>query len=94
MTGFYKVNKKDKTWRIKDESGKLLVSFDKKKIYDLWTDYPFAMTEEEIRIFDKEHPYWAKFFAHRKEYPKAEPYAPEDKAIEFLKASKIKKVKK
>ncbi|MCD7974220.1 MAG: hypothetical protein LUF25_00105 [Phascolarctobacterium sp.] len=55
MTDFYKVHEKDKTWRVKDDSNKILVSFDKKKICNLWIDYPFAMTDWEIRILDKEH---------------------------------------
>lgn len=46
--------------------GELLFSFDKKKIYNLWRDYPYNFTEEEIRIFDKEQPYWAGFFKYRK----------------------------
>lgn len=47
--------------------GELLFSFDKKKIYNLWKDYPYNFTEEEIKIFDKEQPYWAEFFKKRKE---------------------------
>lgn len=40
-------------------------SFDRKKIYNLFKDYPYNMTEEEIEIFKKEEPYWANFFSAR-----------------------------
>jgi len=43
-----------------------LFSFDKKKIYNLFLDYPHNMTEEEVRIFDSENPFWRDFFSDRK----------------------------
>lgn len=46
--------------------GEYLFSFDKKKLYDLFADYPHNMTAEEVEIFDKENPYWANFFSWRK----------------------------
>ena len=45
--------------------GELLISFDKKKIYSLWQDYPYNLTKEEKEIFDKENPFWADFFKDR-----------------------------
>lgn len=45
--------------------GEILFSFDKKKIYNLWTDYPNKFTKEEKEIFDKENPFWANFFKDR-----------------------------
>lgn len=54
-------------WEVEEigSIGKLLFSFDKKKIYNLWQDYPYNFTAEEKRIFDKEYPYWADFFRGR-----------------------------
>lgn len=46
--------------------GEILFSFDKKKIYNLWIDYPYNFTKEEKELFDKENPYWANFFKNRK----------------------------
>lgn len=46
--------------------GELLFSFDKKKIYNLWIDYPHNFTKEEKEIFDKEYPYWKNFFKDRR----------------------------
>lgn len=45
--------------------GEHLFSFDKKKIYNLFRDYPYKLTKEEKEIFDKENPYWAEFFKWR-----------------------------
>lgn len=65
---FYKQNKNDKIWWTcdLDSVGDFLFSFDKKKIYNLFADYPHNMTPEEVEIFDKENPYWAEFFKDRK----------------------------
>jgi len=49
--------------------GELLFSFDKKKIYNLWQDYPHNFTPEEKEIFDREYPYWADFFKDRSYNP-------------------------
>lgn len=51
----------DNTERI----GEHLFTFDKKKIYNLFADYPHNLTAEEKRIFDKENPYWKEFFSGR-----------------------------
>ena len=69
---FYKENREDKIWWVErvyitDGSedmakGEHLFSFDKKKIYNLFRDYPYKLTKEEKELFDKENPYWAGFF--------------------------------
>lgn len=68
LSDFYKKNEKDKIWWVEnlDSRGELLISFDKKKIFNLFEDYPNNLTKEQIEIFDKENPYWRDFFAYRK----------------------------
>ncbi len=65
---FYKETPKDKTyWYDFHESsiGTHIFSFDKKKVYYLFQDYPDNMTPEEVALFDKENPFWAEFLSHR-----------------------------
>lgn len=64
-----KENRNNKIWWTSKIGviGELNISFDRKIIYNLFEDYPYNMTQEEIEIFEKEEPYWAKFFAWRKE---------------------------
>lgn len=64
---FYKKKDNDKIWLVEKIGyiGKLLYSFDKKNIYNLWTDYPHNFTKEEKELFDKENPYWKEFFSGR-----------------------------
>lgn len=61
---FYKNKPSDKIYWIDNIGviGEFLFSFDKKKIYNLFRDYPQKLTKEEKIIFDKENPYWADFF--------------------------------
>lgn len=64
---FYKKKDNDKIWSVEEIGyiGKLLYSFDKKNIYNLWTDYPHNFTKEEKELFDKENLYWKEFFSGR-----------------------------
>ena len=64
---FYKENKNDTIWWINDldTKGEFLFSFNKKKIYNLFADYPHNLSKEEKEIFDRENPYWAEFFSDR-----------------------------
>ena len=62
---FYKNNVSDTIFWV-DNVGEHLFSFDKKKIYNLFADYPHNLSEEERRVFDKENPYWRDFFKDRK----------------------------
>ena len=68
LSDFYKDEPNNKIYRVEDIGtvGKLLFSFDKKKIYNLWEDYPYNFTKEEKKIFDKEYPFWADFFKDRR----------------------------
>lgn len=64
---FYKNNTNDTIYWVDnvDNLGEFLFSFDKKKIYNLFADYPHNLKPEEKRIFDKENPFWRDYFADR-----------------------------
>lgn len=61
---FYKANKSDTIYWVDSVEciGEHLFTFDKKKIFNLFADYPHNLTKEQKDIFDKENPYWADFF--------------------------------
>ena len=61
---FYKENDTHRIWWVNtvDHIGLYLFSFDRKKIYNLFSDYPHKLSPEEKRIFDEENPYWKAFF--------------------------------
>ncbi|MBP5406808.1 hypothetical protein J6Z19_06635 [bacterium] len=64
---FEKRHPEDKIWWYNDGSvGTLAFSFDKKRIINLFSGYPWELTKEEKELFDKENPYWADFFSDRK----------------------------
>lgn len=70
MPRFRKKKKTDKIWWVDNLGERVGVwefSFDQKKIYNMFQDYPHNMTPEEVAIFDRENPYWAEFFADRKQ---------------------------
>lgn len=49
-------------WRDNlDAEGEYMFSFDKKKVFWLFRDYS-KMTPEQKEMFDKENPFWEKFF--------------------------------
>lgn len=63
-----KHNPKDMVWwkeEVEPAIGEFVFSFDQKKEFDLFQDYPYKLTAEQKRIFDKENPYWADFFKDR-----------------------------
>lgn len=68
LNEFYKENPNDAVWWIdtSDRDGEFLFSFDKKKVFNLFADYPYKLTPEQKEIFDKENPFWKKFFESRK----------------------------
>ena len=62
---FYKKNPKDKIWWVDNGSevkGEMVFSFDKKKLYNLYKDYPHNLTKEEKEIFDSENEFWKEYF--------------------------------
>lgn len=54
---FYKESENSEIWLIDnlDEIGQFLFSFDKKTIYNFWTDYD-KLSDEQKEIFNKEFP--------------------------------------
>ena len=65
---FYKENENDKIWWVDNPEmiGEFLFSFDCKKTFNLFQDYPWKLTAAQKEMFDKENPYWANFFKDRK----------------------------
>ena len=66
---FYRNKPTDKVWWLEelDDEGYPLIgpisfSIDKKKVYNIFQDYPQNLSAEEKAIFDEENPYWVKFF--------------------------------
>ena len=49
-----------------DTVGEMLFTFDGEQIFNLFEDYPHALTPEQIKIFDEANPFWADFFRDRK----------------------------
>lgn len=63
-----KNNPTDKIWWLdnaEEAKGEWLFSFDRKTIYNMFSDYPHKLTAEQKETFDKENPYWAEFFKDR-----------------------------
>ena len=69
-----KESAKHRVWWVETpgQRGTHLFTFDKKKIYNLFRDYPDALTKEEKEIFDSSEPFWANFFKDRKKDGKYE----------------------
>ena len=64
---FFKQNESDTIWWVDttDRDGIWEFSFDKKKVYNMFADFPQKLTKEEVQIFIEENPYWADFFKDR-----------------------------
>lgn len=64
---FYKNVDTDTIWWVDNDEqvGVFLFSFDKKKVYNLFADYPYNLTKQEKEIFDKENPFWKEYFSDR-----------------------------
>lgn len=64
---FYKNNPTDAIWWVdtSDRDGVWEFSFDKKKVFNMFRDYPHKLTQEQKAIFDRENPRWADFFSDR-----------------------------
>ena len=47
--------------REKEVVGLIEITFDFKKIYNLWQDYPQNMSREEVEILNEGQPFWKDF---------------------------------
>ena len=45
--------------------GEMRFTFDGEKTYNLFHDYPHALSPEEKEVFDKLNPFWVDFFKDR-----------------------------
>ena len=48
-----------------EQKGEFLFTFDGKRIFNLFRDYPYQLTQEQKEAFDSENPFWADFFKDR-----------------------------
>ena len=64
---FYKEHPDDIIWwkATSDKDGEFVFSFDKKKEFNMFRDYPHELSAEQKKIFDRENPFWADFFKDR-----------------------------
>ena len=64
---WFKNNKKDSIWwkDTPDTVGEWIFSFDKEEEFNMFADYPHALTVEQKLIFDAENPFWKDFFGDR-----------------------------
>lgn len=71
---FYKVDKTDKVWQVSTpgKEGPIEFSFDKKTVFNLFLDYPNALTPEQKKIFDEENPELARLVSDREYNPPKE----------------------
>ncbi len=51
--------------RNPEQKGEHLFTFDGKRVFNLFRDYPHELTKEQKEVFDAENPYWAAFFKDR-----------------------------
>lgn len=67
LSDYYKNNPADTIWWRDDfdNKGQFIFSFDQKKDFNMFADYPHNLTPEQKVVFDKENPYWKDFFKDR-----------------------------
>ncbi|RLK64053.1 hypothetical protein D3H64_00540 [Atopobacter sp. AH10] len=67
LSKWYKKDPSDKIWWLDNPEviGEWVFSFDKKKKFNMFRDYPYKLTLEQKEIFDKENPFWKDFFKDR-----------------------------
>ena len=65
---FYRNGPDKRVWWKHDDDTKGVheFSFDRKKVYNLFHDYPWELSAEEQIIFDQDEEFWADFFKDRR----------------------------
>lgn len=48
-----------------EQFGEMNFTFDGEKVFNLFEDYPNALTKEQKAVFDRENPYWKEYFEAR-----------------------------
>ena len=69
VAGFYKHKISQRVWNVdlaEQITGPVLFTFDRKKIYNWWSDYPQKLKPKEIEIFEEDNPFWANYSKKRK----------------------------
>lgn len=51
--------------RNREHKGELQFTFDGVQIFNLFHDYPYALSDEQKRVFDEENPFLGKLFCKR-----------------------------
>lgn len=64
----YKESESRKIWQVEtpERKGEFLFTFDCKKVYNFFKDYPEKLSDEEIAIFKAEYPELAALKSPRK----------------------------
>lgn len=68
QNNWFKNEETDTIWWLDngdEKKGIFIFSFDQKKQYNLFEDYPHNMKPEEVVIFNNENPFWQDFFKER-----------------------------
>lgn len=66
LNNWYKNEESDRIWwKETDAIGEWIFSFDRKTEFNMFSDYPEKLTEEQKKIFDDENPDWKEFFKDR-----------------------------
>ena len=65
---FYKHKESDTIfWTTDDdELESIYFTFDKKKLFNPFRDYPYNLTKEQVEIFEKENPDYTEYYSYRK----------------------------
>jgi len=82
----YKEKPGDKVWWVDngENTGDFLFTFDKRKVFNLFRDYPHELSPQEWVDFNAENEYWADYFSERNLMYEAEHH----KEIEDIKSGR------